>query len=168
MRLVARDVIEIADLDRYHVGMKWTAFILCALVCCDQAKQAPAPAAAIDREPERIEVQHILISFQGKLPGKQVERTKEAAEQLAKELFERAKKGEDFAELVKKYTDDSAPGIYKMSNKGIKPQEGEYPREGMVPAFGDVGFPLKVGEFGLSTFDPKKSPHGWHIIKRIK
>lgn len=37
----------------------------------------------------------------------------------------------------------------------------------MVPAFGDVGFPLKVGEIGVSKYDPQNSPSGWHIIKRL-
>jgi parvulin-like peptidyl-prolyl isomerase len=38
----------------------------------------------------------------------------------------------------------------------------------MVPAFGDAGFPLKVGEIGMADFDPQKSPYGWHIVKRLE
>ena len=41
-------------------------------------------------------------------------------------------------------------------------------REQMVPAFGDVGFGLKVGEIGLAPFDPKTSPFGIHVIKRLQ
>ncbi|MFT5049926.1 MAG: peptidyl-prolyl cis-trans isomerase B (cyclophilin B) [Chlamydiales bacterium] len=41
-------------------------------------------------------------------------------------------------------------------------------REQMVPAFGDVGFLLEVGEVGLAPFDPAKSPYGWHVIKRLE
>ena len=51
-------------------------------------------------EPERVEVQHILVSFAGKIPGKKVTRTQEE------------------------------------------------PR--------------------TRAFDPKGSPYGWHIIKRLK
>ncbi|MEM7305955.1 MAG: peptidylprolyl isomerase [Planctomycetota bacterium] len=42
------------------------------------------------------------------------------------------------------------------------------PRDGMAPAFGDVGFALEVGEVGMTTFDPQKSPFGWHVIKRLE
>jgi parvulin-like peptidyl-prolyl isomerase len=38
----------------------------------------------------------------------------------------------------------------------------------MVPAFGDAGFPLKVGEIGMASYDSTKSPYGWHIVKRLK
>jgi foldase protein PrsA len=94
----------------------------------------------------------------------------EEARVLAEELFERAKSGEDFDALVKEYTDDSHPGIYKMSNFGIPADEanGVYARDRMVAAFGDVGFPLKVGEIGLASYDPQKSKYGWHIIKRLE
>lgn len=42
-----------------------------------------------------------------------------------------------------------------------------HPRAAMVPAFGDVGFGLEVGEVGVATFDEKSSPFGWHVIKRL-
>jgi hypothetical protein len=42
-----------------------------------------------------------------------------------------------------------------------------HPRAAMVPAFGDVGFSLEVGEVGLAGYDEKASPFGWHVIKRI-
>ena len=70
------------------------------------------------------------------------------------------------------YTDDSPPGIYSMANIGVAPDSAssEYPREGMVAAFGDVGFALQVGEIGISDYDAVTftSPYGWHIIKRVK
>ncbi|MGE0552335.1 MAG: peptidylprolyl isomerase [Gemmatimonadales bacterium] len=43
-----------------------------------------------------------------------------------------------------------------------------YPRQGMAPAFGDVGWRLQVGQIGVAPFDPDKSPFGWHIIKRVE
>jgi len=122
-------------------------------------------------EPERVTVQHILIAFKGSLPGDQkVTRSKEDAEKLALQVFERAKAGEDFAAMVKLYTNDSYPGIYKMTNAGIAPDKSkqEYSRTGMVKAFGDVGFSLEVGGFGLAVYDPAASKYGWHIIKRLE
>lgn len=133
-------------------------------------EKKPVKSAAISDEPERVEVQHILISFKGAVPDEKVTRTQEAAEILAKELLERAKSGEDFDALVKEYTDDQHPGIYRMSNVGIPPDAAgqEFSRERMVKAFGDVSFSLKVNEIGMANYDPVASKYGWHIIKRLK
>ena len=122
-------------------------------------------------EPERVTVQHILIAFKGSLPDDQkVTRSKEDAEKLALQIFERANAGEDFAAMVKTYTNDSYPGIYKMTNKGVAPDKAkqEYSRTGMVKAFGDASFGLAVGGVGLAAYDPAASRFGWHIIKRLE
>jgi peptidyl-prolyl cis-trans isomerase C len=122
-------------------------------------------------EPERVTVQHILIAFKGSLPDDtKVTRSREDAEKLALQVFERAKAGEDFAAMVKMYTNDSYPGIYKMTNKGVTPDRSkqEYSRTGMVKAFGDVGFSLEVGGVGLAVYDLGTSRFGWHIIKRLE
>ena len=125
-------------------------------------------------EPAYITVQHCLISFKD-VPEVGATRTKEEAEALANELFEKAKNGENFDRIVTRYTDDSAPGIYRMANRGFKsdtssviPSKQVYARDAMVPAFGDTGFPLEVGEVGLAEFDGVQSPFGWHIVKRLK
>lgn len=129
-----------------------------------------ASTAAQSQEPDFVSVQHILIGYEGSVPGKPITRTKEEAQKLAEEIFQRAKDGEDFDELVKQYTDDSPPGIYKMANFNVQIAPGErvFPRARMVAAFGDVGFPLEVGEIGMASWDAQKSPYGWHIIKRIE
>ena len=118
--------------------------------------------------PLHVQVQHILIGFSGSVPGKNITRTKEEAKALAYQILERARKGEDFDELTGRYTDDSPPGIYGMSGTGVPPLEGEYPRESLVPAFGNVGFSISPGNIGIADYDPKMSPFGWHIIKRLK
>jgi hypothetical protein len=135
------------------------------LALAQSTQTAPSGGAA---EPEHIQVQHCLISFAGKLPGKNITRTQDEAKKLAYDILARAKKGEDFDALVKQHTDDQHPGIYGMSNKGVAPVAGEYPRTQMVPAFGDVGFKLKVGEVGISDYSESTSPFGWHVIKRVK
>lgn len=118
-------------------------------------------------EPDAVVVQHILISFKGKVDKKKgVTRTKKEAEALANELFERAT-AEDFDALVKEYTDDSYPGTYKITNDGAPIMTGAVPRSGMVPSFGDVAFSLAVGEIGMTTYSSSGSPYGWHIIKRL-
>lgn len=127
-----------------------------------QTQPQPGP------EPEHIQVQHILIGFTGSLPGKNITRTPEEARKLAYDLLERARKGEDFDAMVKQHTDDQHPGIYGMANRGVAPAQGEYPRDQMVGAFGDVGFRLKVGEVGVADHSQKTSPYGFHVIKRIR
>ncbi len=128
----------------------------------------PGPQAGA--EPERVTVQHILISFKGSLPDPKVTRSQEDAEKLALQIFERAKAGEDFAAMVKMYTNDSFPGIYSMSNKDVTPDpvKKEFPRTRMVKAFGDVSFGLAVGGVGLAVYDLATSKYGWHIIKRLE
>lgn len=116
-------------------------------------------------EPERIEIQHVLISFAG--TGTRARRSQADAAELAATTLARANAGEDFDALVRELTDDSPPGIYRLSNNGVSPASGEYPRGRMVAAFGNVGFGLGVGEIGVADFDPRTSPYGWHIIKRL-
>lgn len=121
-------------------------------------------------EPQVIAVQHILIAFEGSLPGRSIPRTQEEAKVLADEIFGKAKSGADYDALVKENTDDAYPGIYKMSNFDAQGdmEQGVFPRARMVPAFGNVGFKLEVGEVGLAEFNSQTSPYGWHIIKRVE
>lgn len=131
----------------------------------------PVPAAVhttAAAPADHVKLQHILISFAGKIPGKNVTRSQDEARALAAQILERAKKGEDFDELVRTYTDDRPPGIYLLANSGITPANGEFSRDRMVPAFGRVGFSLAPGEIGMAEYDPIASPYGWHIIKRLE
>jgi parvulin-like peptidyl-prolyl isomerase len=120
-----------------------------------------------NKEAERIQLQHILISFAGTQTD--ATRSKADAQKLAGEVLARVKKGEDFGAVMKQLSDDPGPGIYGLFNRGAK-QTGrdEYPRDGMVPAFGNVGFALEVGGIGMADFHENDSPFGWHIIKRLK
>jgi len=120
--------------------------------------------------PDHIEVQHILIGFQGSIPQKTITRTKAEAEKLAQEVLEKARKGENMDALVQQYTDDQHPGVYDLANTGITPDPAkqEYKRSGMVKGFSDAAFGLSVGNVGISNYDPTTSPFGWHIIKRLK
>lgn len=136
---------------------------------------AEGPGIPPGEQPDAIRVQHILIGFrdaagfQGReAPVGAAGRSEAEAQELAEQLLARARRGEDFAALVVEHTDDQAPGIYGMTNAGVAEREGYYPREGMVSAFGDVGFSLEVGEIGMTRYDPASSKYGWHIIKRLE
>ncbi len=131
-----------------------------------EARPAPKPEAPVV-EPEHITVAHVLISFAG--TRTEAKRSKAEAQKLAADVLARAKKGEDFDKLMKDLSDDPGGGVYMMSNRGIrKAHPDEFNRDDMVGAFGDVGFKLEVGGIGMSIFDPRTSPFGWHIIKRVK
>ena len=126
-------------------------------------------SARSDVPDDVVEVEHILIAFNGALrmgPPK-VTRTTEEAELLAAELYVQIARGADFTELKGEHSDDNpSPGIYEMSqNPAVS---AAYRRSGMVPAFGDVGWKLAVGEVGVAPFDQTASPFGWHIIKRLR
>jgi hypothetical protein len=135
-----------------------------ALAGCGAAAPTATPAAPAGH----ITVQHILIGFTGTVPGKNITRTKDQARTLAYQLLDKAKSGADFDQLVRDNTDDAPPGIYAMSDTGVTPAQGEYPRDGMVPAFGNVGFALQPGQIGIADYDPQTSPFGYHIIKRLR
>ncbi len=120
--------------------------------------------------PDHVTVQHILIAFDGSIPKPEVTRSQTEAMALARELYKHAKAGENFDQLVKEYSDDSYPGIYKMANQGVTVDKSkdEYPRSNMVKVFGDVSFNLPVNGISVANYDKKTSPYGWHIIKRIE
>ena len=123
-----------------------------------------------DKEPDHIRVQHILIGFKGSVPGKTITRSEAEAKTLAYSLVDSAKAGANYDELVARHTDDSAPGIYGLANRGVTAAgpPSEYGRDQMVPAFGNVGFKLKVGEIGVADYDARTSPYGFHVIKRVE
>jgi len=120
-----------------------------------------------NNNPDTVTVQHVLISFEGRLQ-KPIERNKKAALDLAWEIVDRAEAGEDFDALVQEYTDDSHPGIYTMTNRGVPKPKGLYGRDDMAVSFGDVSFRLDVGEIGMAKFHPDLSPFGYHVIKRLE
>ena len=116
---------------------------------------------------DHILVQHVLIGFQGSVPGKNIARSQAEAEALANEILQKARAGEDFDAMVKQYTDDAYPGIYGLANSGITPGANEFSRDGMVKGFSDVSFSLQTGEVGIASYSQQTSPYGWHIIKRV-
>lgn len=105
-------------------------------------------------QPEMVRASHILVSTldpdtQKELPEEQ----KAAKRKLAEDLLKRARAGEDFAKLAKKYSDDP----------GSKDNGGEYtfPRGKMVPEFEAAAFSLKTNEVS----DLVTTQFGYHIIK---
>jgi hypothetical protein len=145
----------------------WLVLVAFALplAACGGTKEEPKG------EPDRVTVDHILIGVENLQPGARSagSRSAPAAKAFAYDLFAKLKAGADWAEAKSKNTDDPPPGgPYTMTNFGIRPGPGEYPRKDMATSFGNVSFKLAVGEMGMADYDPKNSPFGYHIIKRLK
>lgn len=99
---------------------------------------------------EEVRARHILFSVKEDAPEEEVKKVQAEAEKV----LEQAKKGEDFAELAKKYSKD--PGTAK--NGG---DLGYFTREKMVEPFSDAAFALKPGEISGLV----RTNFGFHIIK---
>jgi hypothetical protein len=162
------------------------AALLCASACgppkptLPPEQQVAALNSAIDAlaaRPEdgtsEVTVQHLLVGVIGDLEG--VTRPAGDAERLTAELYLRAKDGEDFDDLVREYSDDAQPGIYRLITSGKSdPARGTMLRGEMVKGFGDVAWRLAVDEIGVVPYDPPPqfgggtSPFGFHIVKRLR
>ena len=75
----------------------------------------------------------------------------------AKEVYTKAKAGEDFEVLAKKYSKDPS-AAQNMGDLGF------FTRSRMVPQFADAAFAMKPGEIS----EPVKTPFGYHVIKVVE
>lgn len=101
---------------------------------------------------------HILISTTDSNTGKELTGKKlEEAKKKADEVYNKAKSGEDFKTLAKKYSDDKG----SAENGG---ELGEFGKGQMVEEFEKAVFSMKVGEISK----PVKTQYGYHIIKLNK
>jgi len=98
--------------------------------------------------PEQVRVRHILMTW--KPLGKPDDRAA-LHEQMAA-ILEKARAGEDFAELAREYSDDST-----AKDGG---DVGFFHRGEMVPAFEAVAFSLQPGEISEIV----ETPFGLHIL----
>jgi len=103
------------------------------------------------RVQNRVHVEHILLKTTGKTDAEVVEIRKKAEEVLAK-----ARKGANFEELAKQYSQDD-------TTKAKGGDLGWIIRGQTVPEFEQAAFALKKGEIS----DLVKSMFGFHIIKLI-
>jgi parvulin-like peptidyl-prolyl isomerase len=101
-------------------------------------------------EQEQVTVRHILIQ----VPEGSGEMAKADSLKKAQSVLTRAKKGEDFAELARQYSQD--PG--SASNGGAYPPFG---RGTMVAPFENAAFSMQPGQIS----DVVETQFGYHIIK---
>jgi peptidyl-prolyl cis-trans isomerase C len=106
------------------------------------------------QRPEMVRASHILLATRDPLTGQELGADeRQAKRQQATQLLERARKGEDFGDLAKQYSEDP----------GSKEQGGEYvfARGQMVPEFEVASFSLQPGQVS----DLVTTQFGYHIIK---
>ncbi|MHB1843770.1 MAG: peptidylprolyl isomerase [Deltaproteobacteria bacterium] len=146
------------------------------------APSAPAPAARVvppppkwERKvqklpalPKEVELAQIVISFKGcsgpwASVGAAAKRSRAQAKELAGELAQRARSGEDFAELAAKYSD------WPFASQKVSPAYGgrlgiiEEGTAGLLPALAKAPFELSVGQVS----EPLLSGFGFHVLKRL-
>lgn len=76
---------------------------------------------------------------------------------IAQEVYEKAKNGEDFSELMKEYNED----ISDSDDEGGRVYT--FPEGEMVSSFEEAAFALEIGEISGIV----ESNYGYHIIKRL-
>ena len=122
---------------------------------------APVEAKAIEnyykehtdefKEAEKRKIDYVVFSTNPTTKDSQ------AVHDLTQELLERAKSGEDFAELAKTYSEDE-------SNRERGGDLGFFPRGQMVKPFEDAAFGAQVGEI----VGPVPTTFGLHLIKVLE
>jgi len=98
--------------------------------------------------PEQVNASHILLKF----PENASDDIKKEIKKKGEEVLEKIKKGEDFKELAKKYSDASKEKGGSM---------GYFSRGTLTKEFEEAAFKLKIGEVSPLV----QTDYGYHIIK---
>jgi peptidyl-prolyl cis-trans isomerase C len=123
-------------------------------VTSEDAKKYYDDNPARFEEPEKVRASHILLTTTDPKTNAELTEDQKAAKRKEMEgILKRARAGEDFAELAKKYSEDP----------GSKDKGGEYtfPRGQMVPEFEAAAFSLSTNQVS----DIITTRFGYHIIK---
>ncbi len=118
----------------------------------------PPPAAPGAARPTRVGARHVLVMHTGsqRAPAN-ITRSREAARARAQDVLNRARQGEDFAALARRFSDE--PGAATSGG-----DLGVFGHGQMVPPFERAAFALGVGEIS----DIVESDFGFHVIKRTQ
>jgi len=142
------------------------ALLVLLLVACSEppddtplGRDAAALLARPEQKVDKVKVQHVLLAFVGAMRGSESGHTEDEARTLAADVLARARAGEDFTALMKKYTGDDGAGTYTLTQDD---------RDIYAKDFAAAAFRLQVGEIGVVAYQPARAPFGWHVIKRLE
>lgn len=118
----------------------------------------PRTATEEAAPPKQIGARHVLVQWMGSERASQsILRTREQALLVIRDVYRRAKAGEDLGRLAVEYSDEPNAGARGGSL-------GRFGRGQMVGPFEAAVFKLKVGEIS----DIVETPFGFHVIQRTE
>ncbi|MFW6449772.1 MAG: peptidylprolyl isomerase [Nanoarchaeota archaeon] len=103
---------------------------------------------------QQIKASHILICYEDSM-NCQVERSKDEAEELAKEIYEKIKQGENFEELAEEYSD--CPSGSEGGNLGW------FTKRDMIDEFFNAASELRNNQISEQVH----TEFGYHVIKKV-
>ncbi|HED09366.1 MAG TPA: hypothetical protein ENJ10_01635 [Caldithrix abyssi] len=145
---LAENLVDI-DAFKKNIKKRETVNIFLKKLVEEETTVAPATLDSLKQLDYTASVRHILLKTQGMDSLQKLEVRKKM-----EGLLKRAKKGEDFAKLANKYSED--PGSNKKG--GLYENFG---RGQMVKPFEDAAFSVPIG--GIS--DIVETAYGYHILK---
>jgi NIMA-interacting peptidyl-prolyl cis-trans isomerase 1 len=155
-----------------RIAIAALSLLLARASCSDRAHPVTTPAGetstgAVEiatapdggaRRPREIVARHLLVMYAGsERAPEDITRNQQAARTRAEEALRRARAGEDFAALVREFSDE--PGAAERGGS-----LGRFGRGRMVRAFEEAAFALEIDEISGLV----ETPFGYHVIQRTQ